>query len=138
MRVIVEGDFVALYPYVKRENRQTWEEYTLENTAWMNDSFAYQQEFKSIHNRTVGVRAPSRRNLQTLSDWDFDRNDAGGRFLQVEEGEELVDDEIGGGEIRNATFDGPDGVSPEIYRYGTEEEGFLFVVDDSPGPYYPM
>lgn len=61
-RAICKSDSIGLYPYVTNENRKNWEKYTtqMENLAWMNESFAYQVEFKEEHGRTVGSRAPAR------------------------------------------------------------------------------
>jgi hypothetical protein len=115
-RSIVDSYYVALYPLVTRENREAWENYTMDNTHWLSESFVYQRDFFDNHNRTVGKKAPDleRRRLS--------------RGLQQEEEQAT----------REPIFDGPDNVTTEIYRYGTEEEGFLFVVDTSPGPYLPI
>lgn len=126
-RTITSSDYIGLYPYVTTETREDWEQYTMDNMAWLNESFAFQQDFKMEHNRTVGVRAPARRQLGM-----DDRFLYNGRDLQTEP----TDDELP--EPINSTFDGTDGITPLIYRYGTDEEGYLFVVDQGPGPYYPM
>lgn len=107
----------------------------------MNKSFAYQEAFYQEHGRTVGSRAPtqsSRTRGRALEYDSYDEYDH--RWLQDEatNGELDGDDKIDVNTVQNATFDGPEGITPEIYRYGSEEEGILFVVDDSPDHYYPM
>lgn len=133
-RAIIKSDYVGWMPYVTDENKKEWEAYTAQNTYWLNESFAYQEDFKSVHNRTVGVRAPARA-LRSMSQ---DEGDYLSRWLLEEsEAQDMdIDDDAPG--VRNATFDGPDGIPLEIYRYGSDEEGYLFVFDDTPGPYYPM
>lgn len=134
-RAIIKSDYVGWMPYVTDENKKEWEAYTAQNTYWLNESFAYQEDFKSVHNRTVGVRAPARA-LRTMSQ---EEGDYLSRWLLEEsEAQEDLDADDDAPEVRNATFDGPDGIPLEIYRYGSDEEGYLFVFDDTPGPYYPM
>ena len=120
-RAIAKSDFLELYPYVTNETRKAWEQYTMNNTHWLEESFAFQKNFKETHNRTVGPRAPAR-----------------SRRLVEEQQQEGDQNHIAHDSIRNVTFNGTDGISPEIYRYGSEEEGFDYVVCDGPGPYYPM
>ncbi|CAB9513648.1 Receptor-type guanylate cyclase gcy [Seminavis robusta] len=132
-RTIAGSDYLGLYVYVTNQTRKGWENYTTQNTAWLDESFTYQEDFKKTHNRTVGSRAPARA-LRDRDDWAE-------RWLVEEDPDVAADATVVADEspsVRNATFDGPDGITTELYRYGTEEEGFLFVVDESPGPYYPM
>ncbi|CAB9513649.1 Receptor-type guanylate cyclase gcy [Seminavis robusta] len=131
-RTMAGSDYLGLVSYVTNETRKDWEYYTTQNTAWINESYAYQEDFKKTHNRTVGSRAPARA-LRDMDDWAE-------RWL-VEEYPEVAADATAAADeppsYRNVTFDGPGGISTEIFRYGSDEEGVLVVVDDSPGPYYP-
>ena len=163
-RFVVGGAVsLGVYPYVTNETRQEWEAYALQNTTWLNESYAYQQEFKDFHGRTIGEKAPDldrRRRLGTTITVIENMNEIEDTDEDLNAGETMDEDEPTDDDeepmpsdteqpttttstshqpsFRPAVFDGPDGISPEIYRYGTEEEGELFVVDESPGPYYLM
>lgn len=132
-RVICNSEYIGLYPYVNAENRQAWEEYTtqLENLAWLDESMAYQEAFKKEHGRTVGARAPQR-TLQASAAFFADNGQD--RWMQEEAGDQ---DGLGTNEV-NATFDGPLGISPVLFTYGSDDSEFLFIVDDTEDHYYPM
>jgi len=160
VRAIVGSDYLGLYLFVTREDRLEWEDYSVENVGWLNDSYAYQQEFKTDHNRTVGARAPARRRrmeylenylADTINSYDSGDN-THERWLKefnfdklldgTEEGDEVDARDSGNAsvpsELTNITWDGPMGMATEIYRFGTEEEEFVYVAEDGPGPYFVM
>jgi len=209
-RAIVSADYLGLYPHVTRDTRAEWEAFTVENTAFINASYAYQRAFKEHYGYDIGARAPEwrrqreRRQLQqqqqqqrrrqlrelpTTLNFDYlfenytdddaftgnaeaeaeaELEEAQLELIMMDEDQVLPDDNITDASdntnndndddplppentsnttttttnatlgFRESVFDGPDGITTELYRYGTDEEGVLFVVDESDGPYFPM
>ena len=129
-RFVVGGAVtLGVYPYVTNETRKEWEAYTTTHTAWLNESYLYQQEFNEFFGRTISDKAPL---------YPLDSMGTTGTPSSDNDNTTTATAALSATGTRISVFDGPDGITPEIYRYGTEEEDALFVVDDSPGPYYVM
>ena len=124
-RSILDSPYLAIYPLVTKELRKPYEEFTQEvdNINWVNESFAYQEDFFRTHQRSITVTRQSRR-LATQFDIYFD-------------GDEVT---IASQPIsNNVTFDGTYGSNPHIFRAGVpgnpEDDGdWVNEDEDAPGP----
>lgn len=158
VRVTCNSDFVELYPYVTEQDRPAWEAYTQDpvNLKWLNESYAYQAYFYQSLQRPVGPRAVDVHSMAETAA-ATDGVDPSTRRTTETETYEIVDDDMVTtsdfipndddsiqqlpSRPKNATFDGVGGTCPNLYRYPTDEEyeeGYQYVVEDGPGPYYPM
>jgi class 3 adenylate cyclase len=130
-RSILGSQYLSVYPYVTKELRKTWEEYTqqADNLGWLNESAVYQKDFWARHNRSSMEILSSRRLHQVpISNLTFVLEDEG------------IDQPI----VNNSvTWNGTHGTNARIYRFGDLEnpKDFGELVDedeDAPGPFFPI
>jgi class 3 adenylate cyclase len=130
-RSILGSQYLSVYPYVTKELRKTWEEYTqqVENLDWLNESFIYQEDFLARHNRSSLEIMASRRLHQVLT--------SNSTFMLEDEGNDQPS-------VNNSvTWDGTSGTNAQLFHFGDPENpnDFGVMVDeeeDAPGPFFPM
>ena len=121
-RSIMTGSapFLAMYPKVAAELRQPWEQYTQapRNLAWVNESVAYHKYYQQS--------TLERRSLATT-------------FVIFPENEESRSSASGENDSNNVTWTGLDCTQPTLYRHGTSEDKYDWVVEDmdASGPFFP-
>jgi class 3 adenylate cyclase len=125
---VLGAHYIGVYPYVVKELRRPWEEYTQSssNLQWVNESIAFQEFFMDTHNRSSAVTRQSRALLTEFT-IDFDDNRPN---ITVKDAS------------NNSTFDGTYGTNPRLFRVNpdSQHENGRWVNEDSdaPGPFFPM
>jgi class 3 adenylate cyclase len=129
-RSILGAQYLSVYPYVTKELRKPWEEYTQDvaNLDWLNESFTYQEDFLESHNQSSLDNMSLRRLQQDLM--------SDSTFMMEKEGDDQP--------VNNSvTYDGTYGTVTQLFRFGDPENpsdfgSLVYEDEDAPGPFFPM